>query len=71
MIISTTTCALDNRLGYKATISLLKDAGFSHYDLSLYSNTNETKAFLDKDNYLKAALKFKSYADKIAVSCST
>lgn len=70
MIISTTTGTLNNRLGYKTTISLLKDAGFNHYDLSLYSNTDETKAFLDKDNYLKTAQDFKAYADSIGISCN-
>lgn len=69
MIVSCQTNRLDGRLGRKATIKAIKDAGFDAYDFSLYGMTKED-AELSAENFRITAMELRKYADEIGIVCN-
>lgn len=69
MLISTSTEFLFKSFGYKKALDMLKEAGFTAFDLSLFGAEYPLAPF-DGDNYLEVAREMREYADSIGLPCN-
>lgn len=70
MFVSTST-ALAKKVGIEKNLELLKDAGFTAYDISLTGNNeNIISTMFAGDDYLEKAHAIREFADSIALPCN-
>ena len=70
MYISTSTEPLFNLFGYKKALNILKDAGFTAFDLTLCGPSPFPCAPFDGDDYAEIAREVRAYADSIGAVCN-
>ncbi len=70
MYISTSTEPLFNLFGYKKALNMLKDAGFTAFDLTLCGSSPFPCAPFDGDDYAEVAREVRAYADSIGFPCN-
>lgn len=59
---------LAQRLSFKDTIKLIKEAGFDAYDMSLFCMyDNPNPCIFCEDGYLETAKELRRYADEIGI----
>ena len=71
MKLSTTNKFLYEKLSFKDSVKIIRDAGFDAYEMSLgciYSDF-ENCAFC-KDNYIETAKEYREYADELGIECN-
>lgn len=56
----------DNR----AILRLLKEAGFTAYDFSMFYGSNAEKEILNCDDYIERATAFRAFADELGLLCN-
>lgn len=70
MFISTST-SLDKKVGFENNLKLIKDAGFTAYDMGLTGgNENIIKTMFAGDDYLEKTYRLREYADSIGLPCN-
>lgn len=70
MEISTQTSPFNLYGDNKAIVKLLKDNGFTAYDMSMYSHEKNEHAMIDFDDYKERAAELRKYADSIGIKCN-
>ena len=70
MLVSTSTAPLLEKFGYKKALDMLKEAGFTAFDLSLCGATPFPAAPFDGDDYAEVAREVRAYADSIGLPCN-
>lgn len=71
MLVSTNTEPFINRFGFKDTLKILKDAGFTAFDLSLFGGkASAPHSPFDGDDYLAVAHELRRYADGMGLPCN-
>ena len=70
MEISTQTSPFNLCGDNKFIVKLLKDSGFTAYDLSMYSHEKNEHAIIDFDDYKERAKELREYADSIGIKCN-
>ncbi|MEE0927686.1 MAG: sugar phosphate isomerase/epimerase family protein [Acutalibacteraceae bacterium] len=70
MLVSTNTGALCRTFTLKEALSILKDAGFDAFDLSLDGGNGTPKAPFDGDDWREVAKEIREYADSIGLPCN-
>ena len=70
MEISTQTSPFNLYGDNKAIVKLLKDSGFTAYDMSMYSHKDSEHAMIDFDDYKERAAELRAYADSIGIKCN-
>ena len=68
--ISTQTGGFEKYGTLEEILKLLKDSGFTAYDCTMCDNGKEAERFIEDDNYIENARKFRAYADSIALPCN-
>ena len=69
MLISCQINQLDRRLGRKGAVTLLKEAGFDAYDLSLYGMTGDDPE-LTPETFRQTARELRAHADRLGIQCN-
>lgn len=69
-MISTQTGGFEKYGTLEEILKLLKDCGFTAYDCTMCDNGKEAERFIEDDNYLENARRFRAYADSIALPCN-
>ncbi len=54
----------------KAIVKLLKDSGFTAYDLTMHGHKGNEHAIIDFDDYKERAAELRKYADSIGIKCN-
>lgn len=70
MYISTEINSFSKYGDNRKIIKLLKDAGFTAYDFSMFYGSNADKEILEADDYIERAKAFRAYADGIGLPCN-
>lgn len=70
MLVSTSSEFLFKRYGYKKALDMLKDAGFTAFDLTLCGSTPFPASPFDGDDYIEVAREVRAYADSIGLPCN-
>ena len=71
MLLSTNTHDLLKVFGFEKTVTLLKEAGFDAYDMSLFDMFNDAENCpFNKDNYRELAKEMRIFADKVGLPCN-
>jgi len=69
MLISTETGVFAEHFGNEETIKMLKNAGFSAYDFSMYTLKAE-HCLIYFDDYAEKAKKLRKIADEVGIVCN-
>lgn len=69
-MISTQTGGFEKYGTLEEILKLLKDCGFTAYDCTMCDSGKEAERFIEDDNYLENARRFRAYADSIALPCN-
>lgn len=71
MLLSTQNRDLLNMFGFEKAVTLLKNAGYDAYDMSLFEMfTDAENCPLNKEDYRDVAKKMRSFADSIGLPCN-
>lgn len=70
MYVSTSTEFLMNKVGIKPTLDMIKEAGFTAFDLCLCSKNEYPCPPFDGDDYAEVAKDIRAYADSIGLPCN-
>lgn len=72
MLVSTCTGVLMKKFGFKNAIKLVKEAGFTAFDLSLSGGKDAVTLPepFDKDNYIEVAKEMRAYIDELGIPCN-
>ncbi len=70
MYVSTCTSAFVGRFGFKKGIKMIKEAGFTAFDLTLCGSTPFPVAPFDGDNYIEVAKEMRSFIDELDFPCN-
>lgn len=69
MLVSTSIENLVSRFGFKKALDMIKEAGFTAFDLSLFGGAYPSAPF-DGDDYAEVAKEMRAYADSIGLPCN-
>ena len=70
MFVSTAIEVLDKRFGEREAIALVKEAGFSAFDMSLFAMGRKTDDYYTDENYIERATKLRQYIDDLGIVCN-
>ncbi|MBQ8374950.1 MAG: sugar phosphate isomerase/epimerase [Clostridia bacterium] len=70
MFISTEINSLAALGDNKKVLKILKEAGFTAYDYSMFYDSHAEKEVLDADDYIERAKAFRAYADGLGLPCN-
>lgn len=71
MLLSTQTEDLLKMFSFEETVTILKEAGYDAYDMSLFQMFTDAKTYeLNKDNYRERAKEMRAFADSIGLPCN-
>ena len=70
MKVSTTTGVLSQVFGFKKALQIIKDAGFTAFDVSLFGENGLPPTPFDKDDYIEVAKEMRLFADKLGLPCN-
>ena len=71
MLLSTNTHDLLGLFGFEKTVTLLKEAGFDAYDMSLFRMFSDAdNCPFNKNNYRELAKQMRAFADSIGLPCN-
>ena len=70
MRVSNTTAPLDEKIGLRNTIAMMKEVGFDCFDFNLDSKSDEIRTYFTADNYLELVKDLRSFADKTGITCN-
>ncbi len=71
MLLSTQTEDLLKMFGFEKAVTILKNAGYDAYDMSLFQMfTDAENCPLNKENYRERAKEMRSFADSIGLPCN-
>lgn len=70
MYISTEINSFQKYGDNRAVLKLLKEAGFTAYDFSMFYGSNAETEILNHDDYLERAKAFRAFADELGLPCN-
>ncbi len=72
MLVSTCTGNLVKRFGFKKAVKLIKDAGFTSFDLTLCEGKDAVTLYepFDGEDYIEVAREMRSYIDELGLPCN-
>ncbi|MBO5200938.1 MAG: sugar phosphate isomerase/epimerase [Clostridia bacterium] len=71
MLVSAATDNMELKFGFEATLDMMKAAGFTAFDLSLFGKpADQISAYFSGDDYLEKAKALRAYTDKIGLPCN-
>lgn len=70
MKVSTNTGVLSRCFGLKKSLEIIKESGFTAFDLSLYGSNGVPLAPFNNEDYLDVAKEMRIFADKLGLPCN-
>ena len=70
MLVSSPIELLDERIGEREAIKVLKDAGFEAFDMSLFRMIKKDNGYYTDEDYIERATALREYIDEIGIVCN-